>query len=55
MLTEPRNALVRQYQALFEIEGVELEFTDSAVKAVARRAAVMKTGGSGRYARFWKK
>ncbi|MCE3223504.1 MAG: clpX [Nitrospira sp.] len=44
VLTEPRNALVRQYQALFEIEGVELEFTDAAVKAVARRAAVMKTG-----------
>ena len=44
VLTEPRNALVRQYQALFEIEGVELEFTDSAVKAIARRGAVMKTG-----------
>lgn len=44
VLTEPRNALVRQYQALFEIEGVDLQFTDSAVKAVARRAAVMKTG-----------
>ena len=44
VLTEPRNALVRQYQALFEIEGVELEFTDPAVKAIARRAAVMKTG-----------
>ena len=44
VLTEPRNALVKQYQALFEIEGVELRFTDSAVKAVARRAAVMKTG-----------
>jgi len=44
VLTEPRNALVRQYQALFEIEGVDLQFTDSAVKAIARRAAVMKTG-----------
>lgn len=44
VLTEPRNALVKQYQALFEIEGVELQFTDSAVKAIARRAAVMKTG-----------
>lgn len=44
VLTEPRNALVKQYQALFEIEGVELQFTDSAVKAVARRAALMKTG-----------
>jgi len=44
VLTEPRNALVKQYQALFEIEGVELTFSDSAVKAVARRAALMKTG-----------
>ena len=44
VLTEPRNALVKQYQALFEIEGVELQFTDSAIKAAARRAAVMKTG-----------
>jgi ATP-dependent Clp protease ATP-binding subunit ClpX len=44
VLTEPRNALVKQYQALFEIEGVDLQFTESAVKAVARRAALMKTG-----------
>lgn len=44
ILTEPRNALVKQYQALFELEGVELQFTDSAIKAAARRAAVMKTG-----------
>jgi len=41
VLTEPRHALVRQSQALFEIEGVDLQFTDPAVKAVARRAAVM--------------
>ena len=44
VLTEPRNALVKQYQVLFEIEGIDLQFTDAAVKAVARRAAVMKTG-----------
>jgi len=44
VLTEPRNALLKQYQALFEIEGVELQFTDPAVKSIARRAAVMKTG-----------
>ena len=44
VLTEPRNALVKQYQALFELEGIELQFTDSATKAVARRAALMKTG-----------
>lgn len=44
ILTEPRHALVKQYQALFELEGVELQFTDAAVKAVAGRAALMKTG-----------
>jgi ATP-dependent Clp protease ATP-binding subunit ClpX len=44
VLTEPRNALVKQYQALFEIEGIELRFTDAAVKAAACRAAQMKTG-----------
>ncbi len=44
VLSEPRNALVKQYQALFEIEGIDLQFTEAAIKAVARRAAVMKTG-----------
>jgi ATP-dependent Clp protease ATP-binding subunit ClpX len=44
ILTEPRNALIKQYQALFELEGVDLRYTDEAVKAVARRAAQMKTG-----------
>lgn len=44
ILTEPRHALVKQYQVLFELEGVELQFTEAAVKAVAGRAALMKTG-----------
>jgi ATP-dependent Clp protease ATP-binding subunit ClpX len=44
ILTGPRNALLKQYQALFEIEGVMLQFTEGAVKAVARRAAEMKIG-----------
>jgi ATP-dependent Clp protease ATP-binding subunit ClpX len=44
ILTEPRHALVKQYQVLFELEGVELQFTDAAIKAVAGRAALMKTG-----------
>lgn len=47
ILTEPRNALIKQYQALFEIEGVTLQFTEGAVKAVARRAAQMKIGARG--------
>jgi ATP-dependent Clp protease ATP-binding subunit ClpX len=44
ILTGPRNALIKQYQALFEIEGVMLQFTEGAIKAVARRAAEMKIG-----------
>jgi ATP-dependent Clp protease ATP-binding subunit ClpX len=44
ILVEPKNALLKQYQALFELEGVRLEFTPAAVKAIAHRAAAMKTG-----------
>ena len=44
VLTEPRNALLKQYEALFELENVRLTFTDSAIKAIAHRAAPMKTG-----------
>ena len=44
ILTEPRNALIKQYQVLFEIEGVTLQFTEGAVKAVARRANLDGSG-----------
>jgi ATP-dependent Clp protease ATP-binding subunit ClpX len=44
VLTEPKNALLKQYEALFELEGVRLEFTPAAVKAVAHRAVTVKTG-----------
>lgn len=44
VLTEPKNALLKQYQALFELEQVQLTFTDAATKAIAHRAAAMKTG-----------
>ncbi|MGH7232808.1 MAG: AAA family ATPase, partial [Nitrospiraceae bacterium] len=44
VLTEPKNALLKQYEALFELENVRLTFTDAAVKAIAHRAAPMKTG-----------
>lgn len=44
VLTEPKNALLKQYQALFELEHVKLEFTSDAVKMIAHRAAPMKTG-----------
>ncbi len=47
ILTEPKNALVRQYQKLFDIEGAELTFTDEALRAIARRAIARKTGARG--------
>ncbi len=47
ILTEPRNALVKQYQKLFELDGVELEFTDEAIKAIADQAMERGTGARG--------
>ncbi len=44
ILTEPRNALFKQYKTMFSLEGVELTFTDDAVKAIARRATQLRTG-----------
>jgi ATP-dependent Clp protease ATP-binding subunit ClpX len=47
ILTEPKNALVRQYQRLMEMEGVLLKFTDSALAAIARQAQLRKAGARG--------
>ncbi len=47
ILVEPKNALIKQYQALFEMEDVELEFRDSALSAVAVKAMERKTGARG--------
>jgi ATP-dependent Clp protease ATP-binding subunit ClpX len=47
ILTEPRNALVRQYQKLFGMEGAELEFQPDALKEIARRARERDTGARG--------
>jgi len=47
ILSEPKNALVKQYQSLFEMEGSKLSFTDDALKAIAKRAIVRKTGARG--------
>ena len=47
ILLEPKNALTKQYRKLFEMEGVELEFRDDALAAVARRAMERKTGARG--------
>ena len=44
VLTEPKNALLKQYQAMFELENVHLDFTPEAVKAIAHRAVPLKTG-----------
>ncbi|WP_346896483.1 ATP-dependent Clp protease ATP-binding subunit ClpX [uncultured Roseibium sp.] len=47
ILTEPKNALVKQYQRLFEMENVELSFHEEALKAIARKAIERKTGARG--------
>ncbi|MCF3974733.1 ATP-dependent Clp protease ATP-binding subunit ClpX [Paracoccus salsus] len=47
ILTKPKNALVKQYQRLFDLEGVQLTFTDDALSAIAKRAIKRKTGARG--------
>ena len=47
VLTEPKNALIKQYQKMFEIDGVVLEFTEDAVAAVADQALARGTGARG--------
>ncbi|GBE50120.1 MAG TPA: ATP-dependent Clp protease ATP-binding subunit ClpX [Gammaproteobacteria bacterium] len=47
ILTEPKNAVTKQYQRLLEMEGAELEFREDALRAVARRAMDRKTGARG--------
>ncbi len=47
ILTRPKNAVVKQYQRLFQFEGVDLKFTDEALKAIAQEALKRKTGARG--------
>src|SRR5262249_40555529 len=47
ILTEPKNALVKQYQKLLELEGVALRFTETALEAVAQQAIERKSGARG--------
>ncbi len=47
VLTEPKNALTKQYKKLFELEGVELDFTPEAVKSIAKQSFERKTGARG--------
>jgi len=47
ILTEPKNAVIKQYQKLFNFDGIELEFTEDAIKEVAKTALNRKTGARG--------
>ncbi len=47
ILTEPKNALIKQYQALFSLEDVALEFSPEALTAMAKKALARKTGARG--------
>ena len=47
ILSKPKNALIKQYQKLFELDDVKLEFTDEALRAVANKAVTRKTGARG--------
>ncbi|MGL5297331.1 MAG: ATP-dependent Clp protease ATP-binding subunit ClpX, partial [Plesiomonas sp.] len=47
ILQEPKNALTKQYQALFDLEGVQLEFQQDALIAIAKKALARKTGARG--------
>ena len=47
ILTKPKNALVKQYKKLFEIDGIKLEFTNEAIMSFARKAIELKTGARG--------
>jgi len=47
ILTEPKNALVKQYKRLFDMEGSDLEFSEDALKAIAKKAIERKTGARG--------
>jgi ATP-dependent Clp protease ATP-binding subunit ClpX len=47
VLQEPKNAIIKQYKKMFELEGVELEFTENALRAIASKAIQLKTGARG--------
>lgn len=47
ILTRPKNALIKQYQALFEMDGIKVTFAEDAVEAIARRAIELKVGARG--------
>jgi len=47
VLSEPKNAITKQYQKLFELDNVKLKFTEGAIRAIAEKATFQKTGARG--------
>ena len=47
VMTEPKNSLIKQYQKLLKMDGVKLEFTEAALRAIAREATTFETGARG--------
>ena len=47
MLSEPKNAIIKQYQALFELDGIDLEFTEDALEEIAKMAEEKGVGARG--------
>ncbi len=47
ILTEPKNSIIKQYKLMFKIDGVDIEFSDEAVNAIAKKAMELKTGARG--------
>lgn len=47
ILTEPKNSIVKQYKLMFKIDGIEIEFTEDAVRAIAKKSMELKTGARG--------
>ncbi|MBQ8792311.1 MAG: ATP-dependent Clp protease ATP-binding subunit ClpX, partial [Clostridia bacterium] len=47
ILTQPKNSIVKQYKLMFKIDDMEIEFTEDAVKAIAKKAMELKTGARG--------
>lgn len=47
ILTQPKNSLVKQYKLMFKIDGIDIEFTEDAVRAIAHRSMELKTGARG--------
>ena len=47
ILTEPKNSIIKQYKLMFKMDGIDIEFSDDAIKAIAKRAMELKTGARG--------